>query len=73
MATVEIKSNSMNGIDLSLIAAGCFLLGVGLGHIVPFVDILATVGVILIALGLVVFFWKPSFMGKTQKISKGRN
>ena len=63
----------MNGIGIGLIAAGGFLLGVGLGHIVLFGDILATVGVILIAIGLVVFFWKPCFRGKTQKIRKGRN
>ena len=63
----------MNSMSIGLIAAGGFLLGVGLGHIVIFGDILATVGVILIALGLVLFFWKPNFRGKTQKISKGRN
>ena len=47
--------------------AGGFLFGVGMGHIVPFGDILATVGVILVAIGLAAFFWKPSFRGNAQR------
>ena len=63
----------MNGIGIGLIAAGGFLFGIGMGHVVLFGAMLATVGVIMIALGLVAFFWKPGIRGKTQKTSKGRN
>ncbi len=63
----------MNSISIGLIAAGGFLLGVGMGHIVLFSNILATVGVVIIALGLMGFFWKFSFRGKTKTITKRRN
>jgi hypothetical protein len=44
----------------------------GIGHIVPFASTFATVGVIMIALGLVTLFWRPVFRGRTRKGNRSR-
>lgn len=46
----------MNNLGLGLIVAGGFLFGVGMSHIVPISSVVATVGIVLIALGLLAFF-----------------
>ncbi len=57
----------MEKLGIGLIVAGGFLFGIGSGHIVSFSNAFATVGVIIIALGLVALFWRPTFMRKTRK------
>lgn len=62
----------MGGLGIGLIIAGGFLFGVGMGHIVPFASTFTTVGVIIIALGLIALFWRPTLKKRTQKNSKNR-
>ena len=56
-----------------MIAAGGFLFGIGIGHIVPFASTFAIVGVIVIALGLVALFWRPVFRGRMRKSNRGHH
>ena len=62
----------MESLGIGLIVAGGFLFGIGIGHIVSFASIFATIGVIVIALGLVALFWRPAFRGRAQKGSRSR-
>lgn len=62
----------MESLGIGLIVAGGFLFGIGIGHIVPFASTFATVGVIMIALGLVTLFWRPVFRGRTRKGNRSR-
>jgi hypothetical protein len=58
----------MEGLGIGLIVAGGFLFGVGIGHIVSFASIFATIGVIVIALGLVALFWRPVLGRVREKV-----
>ncbi len=62
----------MQSLGMGLIVAGGFLFGMGIGHIILFASTFATVGVIMITLGLVALFWRPACRGRTQKGSGGR-
>ena len=57
----------MKGLGIGLVAAGGFMFGIGIGHIVPFASAFTTIGVIAIALGLVALFWRPIFRRRTRK------
>ncbi len=57
----------MNNLGIGLIAAGGFLYGVSMGQIVLFANILGTIGIVMIAVGLVALFWRPVSMVKAQK------
>ena len=63
----------MESLGIGLVVAGGFLFGIGIGHIVPFASTFATVGVIVIALGLVALFWRPAFMGRTRKSNRSHH
>ncbi len=46
----------MNNLGLGLIVAGGFLFGIGESHVVLLGNVIAIVGIIMIALGLLAFF-----------------
>ena len=63
----------MESLGIGLIVAGGFLFGIGIGHIVSFASIFATIGVIVIALGLVALFWRPVFRESTRKSNRSHS
>lgn len=63
----------MSGFGIGWIVAGGFLLGMSVSHIILFGSILATFGVIMIAIGLVKLFDKSNYARKREKRRKNRN
>ena len=63
----------MESLGIGLIVAGGFLFGIGIGHIVSFASIFTTIGVIVIALGLVALFWRPVFRESTRKSNRSHS